>query len=216
MCGRFLTLLTGGSSSLDPLTRQSESGMPRLVLQSESHLRGTLSLWYPFLTLLMDAASSLGPKTRQFESGMLRLTLRLEIFKRGALTMRGQLLSLLMGGTSSQNPVIRRFTSRIHLHTSPPILLRRLSRPDGQTQRVGSETQWAAYSIGSPQIVVQNSIRLLSSSFPSHTLFGRLLFNLKSLSSEPLGPKFSTPRIRNHSLFSDLCVYCIVLIIYWL
>src|SRR5258706_12922611 len=112
----------------------------------------------------------------------------------GTLSMSSQLFALLMGGISPPDPVIRRFTGRTHLHIFPP-LLPRLFKPDDRTQRVGSETLWVAYSIGYPQTVAQDSILLLSSQFLSHTLFGQSLFNLKSLSLEPLGPKFPSPHI---------------------
>jgi WD40 repeat protein len=63
----------GGTSSLDLMTRQFESGMPRLVLQSASLWRGTLVMCGQLLTLPMGGTSSLDPQTRQFESGMPRL-----------------------------------------------------------------------------------------------------------------------------------------------
>src|SRR5258706_81591 len=153
----------------------------------------------------MGAASFLDPKTRQFEFGMPRPVLQLAKLQRGTLTMCSQLFVLLMGSITSLDLVVRRFTCRTCPHRFPPNLPPRLFRPDGQTQRVGSGTPWAAYSIGYPRIVVQASIHLLSSHSLLHLLFDQFLFNLKSLPLEPLGPKLSTLLIPSPSLFSNLC-----------
>jgi hypothetical protein len=84
---------------------------------------------------------------------------------------------------------------------------------DGQTQRAGSETQWAAYSIGSPMTAVQAFIHPLFSQSLSHLLSGQFLFNLMSLPLEPLGHKFSTLHSASPSLFSTLCLLFVVLVI---
>ena len=79
-----------------------------------------------------------------------------------------------------------------------------------QTQMVGSEAQGAAYSTGYHQTVVQASIHLLSLQSLSHPLFNWFLFDLKSLSLEPLGPKFRILYHCSPSLF-QLCA-CSLLI----
>ena len=196
LCCQWLTLPMGNSSSLDlaSLTIQFESGMQKLVMQLASLLRGTLRLCYLFLTLLMATTSSLHLQILQFAYGMLRPVLRSENLHRGTLTMSSQRFALLMGSISSLDPMIWRFTGGTHLHTFPPNLLPRLFTPDVQIQKVGSETPWAAYSIGYPQTVVQDSIHLLSSQFLPHILSGHFLFNLKSFHLEPLGPKYPKDR----------------------
>ena len=45
MCGRLLTLAMGGGSSQDPMTRLFGSGTRRLVLQSASRWRATLTMY---------------------------------------------------------------------------------------------------------------------------------------------------------------------------
>ena len=65
-CCQLLTLPMGGTSPLDHLTRQFESGMLRLALQSESLLMTSLTLWHPLHTLPMRSISFLGPAMELF------------------------------------------------------------------------------------------------------------------------------------------------------
>src|SRR5258706_255883 len=83
--GPLLTLPMGGTSSPDPPTAPFESGMWRLVLQSEILLRDTLTRCSPLLTLLMGSTSSPDPSTAPFESGTWRLVLQSAILSRGTL-----------------------------------------------------------------------------------------------------------------------------------
>jgi hypothetical protein len=56
----------GATLSLDHMTRQFESGMLRLALQSASLWRDTLALWHPLHTLPMRRISFLDPVTGLF------------------------------------------------------------------------------------------------------------------------------------------------------
>ena len=155
----MLTLPMGGTSSLDHLTTQFESGMLKLTLRSVSPWRGTLALWRPLHTLPIPSISFLDPVTGIFTYGT----------------------------HSNKFPPSSPHTSRLN----------------GQTERVGSKTRVAAYSIGYPITVVQAFIHLLSSQSLSHPLLGRFLFILTSLRLESLGPKFYGPSL---SLFLTLCL----------
>ena len=74
----------GATSSPDLATAPFESGMRRLVLQSEILSRGTMPRCNPLLTLPMGVTLSPDPTIAPFESGMRRRVLRSEIPSRGA------------------------------------------------------------------------------------------------------------------------------------
>ena len=172
-------------------------------------------MWCPLPTLLMGGTSFLGPETRQFESGMPRVVPHSAVLSRGTLSLCSQLFALPVGRTSYLDLAKGRLMCRTHFHTFPPKFLLHLFWLNGQTQRAGSETPWAAYSIGYPRTVARASIHLLSSQSLSHILFGPFLFNLMSFVLERLGPEFSTPHSHSLSLFSILFVWCIVLVTRW-
>ena len=98
------------------------------------------------------------------------------------------------------------FTYRTHFHKVLPNPSRTL-RPNGQTKKVGSQTQGVAYSIGYPvTIIAWASIHLpLSQSLP-HPLFGQFRFNLMNLHLERLGLKFLRLYRPSLSLFLTLCL----------
>ena len=200
----------GGTSSLDHMTRQFESGMLRPALQLESPWRGTLTGCCQLLPLPMGGTSSLDLKTRQFESGMPRLALQSASLWNGTLALWRPLQPLPMRSTSFLDPVAGLFTHGTHFHKFP-LGLPGPSRLNGRTKRVGSETQVAVYSIGCPMTVVQAYIYLLSSQFFSHLLFGQFLFVLMSLHLESLGPKSLALHRPNVSLFLTLCLLFAIL-----
>src|SRR5258706_215997 len=101
----------GTTLSPDPPITPFESGMPRLVPQSATLSRGTLTRWRPLPTLPMGATSSPDPMMPPFESGMPRLVPQSATLSRGTLTRWRPLPTLPMGATSSPDPTITPFES---------------------------------------------------------------------------------------------------------
>src|SRR5258706_109919 len=109
----------GAISSPDPSIAPFESGMPRLVLQSEILLRVTLAWCHLLLTLPMGATSSPDLTITPLEPGMLRLVLQSAILSRGILTWSRPLLTLRMGSTLFLSLLTTLLVSGTHLHLLP-------------------------------------------------------------------------------------------------
>src|SRR5258706_432521 len=162
MCDPLLTLPMGATSSPDPPTPPSESGMRRLVLQSEILSRGMWTGCGPLLTLPMGGTSSLDPTTPPSESGMRRLVLQSEILLRGTRTGCAPLLTLPMGGASHLGLLIKLTVCGTHFNMSPSHLLlvtqSILIFVQSLTWLVGLGTHKVAYYTGYPMIFVQACI----------------------------------------------------------
>src|SRR5260221_133378 len=153
----------GGTSSPDPPTPPSKSGMRRLVLQSEILSRGTLTMCDPLLTLLMGGTSSLDPTTPPSESGMRRLVLQSEVLSRGMRARCSPLLTLQIGSTSLLGLLIKLTVCGTHFYMSPSHLLATQSIlifVQSLTQLVGLGTHKVPYYTGCLMVFVQACIPL--------------------------------------------------------
>src|SRR5258706_172491 len=152
----------GATSSPDPPTPPSESGMRRLVLQSEILSRGMRAQCAPLLTLPMGATSSPDPPTPPSESGMRRLVLQSEILLWGTRARCAPLLTLQIGSASLLGLLIKLTVCGTHFNTSPSHLLLMtqsiLIFVQSLTWLVGLGTHKVAYYTGYPMIFVQACI----------------------------------------------------------
>src|SRR5258706_269178 len=152
----------GGASSPDPPTPPSESGMRRLVLQSEILSRGTLAGCDLLLTLPMGGTSSPDPPTPPSESGMRRLVLQSEILSRGMRAWCSPLLTLQIGSASLLDLLIPPSESGTCFIISPSDILlvtqSILIFVQSLTRLVGLGTHKVAYYTGYPMIFVQACI----------------------------------------------------------
>src|SRR5258706_438012 len=148
----------GATSSPDPTITPFESGMPRLVPQSATLSRGTLTRCRPLPTLPMGATSSPDPATTPFEPGMLRLVLQPASLSRGIPTWSGLLLTLRLRSTSFLGLVTTLPVCGTHFHLLPsdlPLVARAiLNILQSPTRTVGSGTQRVVYYTGYPTTVV--------------------------------------------------------------
>jgi WD40 repeat protein len=110
MCALLPILPMGSTSSLDPVTRPFESGMPRLVLHLATLWRGTL----------MGCVRAYSPDGRHIISGSVDTTIRIWDAETGAAVgkplqghtgMCGLLLALPMDDTSSPDLMMGPFES---------------------------------------------------------------------------------------------------------
>src|SRR5258707_11523523 len=113
----------GGTSSPDPKTPPSESGMRRLVLQSEILSRGTLRRCDPLLTLPMGGTSPLHPTTAPFESGMRKMVLQSAVLLWGTRARCAPLLILQIGSASHLGLLIKLTGCGTQFNMSPSHLL---------------------------------------------------------------------------------------------
>src|SRR5258708_10122736 len=109
----------GGTSSPDPMTPPSESGMRRLVLQSEILSRGMRARCCPLLTLPMGGTSPPDPTTAPFESGMRKMVLQSEVLLWGTRARCTPLLTLHIGSASLLGLLIKLTVCVTHFNTSP-------------------------------------------------------------------------------------------------
>src|SRR5258706_81782 len=152
----------GGTSSPDPTTKPSESGMRRLVLQSEILSRGTLRGCDPLLTLPMGATSPLDLMTPPSASGIRIMVLQSEILLWGTPTRCVPLLTLQIGSASHLGLLIKLTACGTHFNMSPSHLLlvtqSILIFVQSLTWLVGLGTHKVDYYTGYPMIFVQACI----------------------------------------------------------
>src|SRR5258706_586913 len=162
VCSELITLPMGAILSPDPPTPPSESGMRRLVLQSEILSRGTLTMCNPLLTLPMGGTSSPDPPTPPSESGMRKMVLQSEVLLWGTRTGCTQLPTLQIGSASLLGLLIKQPVCGTHFNMSPSHLLlvtrSILIFAQSLTWLVGLGTHKVAYYTGYPMIFVQACI----------------------------------------------------------
>src|SRR5258706_6995 len=148
--------------SPDPTTTRSESGMRRLVLQSDILSRGMLARCCPLLTLPMGGTSPPDPTTAPFESGMRKMVLQSEVLLWGTRARCTPLLTLHIGSASLLGLLIKLTVCGTHFNTSPSHLLLMtqsiLIFVQSLTWLVGLGTHKVAYYTGYPMIFVQACI----------------------------------------------------------